>query len=209
MMLRPPLSRLPVPGTPRARKWIAAGILLVLLLEGASWWREYENGTADRQIARRIEAFHVRSGGLQNSLVESLHRINARNYRADRKELNAALAGVLEAPLPGDVKTQGILLIWLRHQGADPASFPILNRPLGRDLLEWCLQHGADPNMQDGQGNTALHYHWNEEELGLLLDAGADITVRNNAGRTPWQDAISRGEPEAAINLLREGDRTR
>ena len=92
-----------------------------------------------------------------HSLVESLRRINTGNYRADRNELNAALAGILEASLPDDVKTQGMLLIWVRQQGADLSSFPILNRSLSEELLEWCLQNGADPNMQDNQGLSLIH----------------------------------------------------
>ena len=194
----------PAQKTSRARKWVAAGILVALVVEGASWWREYERRPRDTQIARRIEMFHTRAGGTHHSLVESLRRINTGNYRADRNELNAALAGILEASLPDDVKTQGMLLIWVRQQGADLSSFPILNRSLSEELLEWCLQNGADPNMQDNQGNTALHYHRNEKELAILLNAGADPSIRNKEGRTPLENAVLRGEPETVKALLQE-----
>ena len=148
--------------------------------------------------------FHTRTGGTHHSLVESLRRINTGNYRADRNELNAALAGILEASLPDDVKTQGMLLIWVRQQGADLSSFPVLNRSLSEELLEWCLQNGADPNMQDNQGNTSLHYHLNEKELAILLNAGANPSIRNKEGRTPLENAVLRGEPEEVKALLQE-----
>ena len=195
---------LPVQKTFRARKWVAAGILLALFIAGIGWWREYERRPRDPQIARRIEMFHTRTGGTHTALAESLRRINSGNYHADRNELNTALAGVLEAPLPDDIKTQGILLVWVRQQGADLSSFPVLNRSLSVELLEWCLQNGADPNMQDKQGNTALHYHRNEKELATLLNAGADPSIRNKEGRTPLENAVLRGEPEAVRTLLQE-----
>ncbi len=50
------------------------------------------------------------------------------------------------------------------------------------------LQHGANPNVCDGQGNTALHHAamWlaDEKVFALLLDAKANPNVRNNEGKT-------------------------
>lgn len=87
----------PVQKTSRARKWVVAGILLALFIEGAGWWREYERRPRNPQIAQRIEMFHTRTGGTHSALAESLRRINSGNYHANGNELNAALAGVLEA----------------------------------------------------------------------------------------------------------------
>ena len=70
------------------------------------------------------------------------------------------------------------------------------------------LEHGADPNheySQDIFGDTALHYAVRFNWLSLiqmLLDFGADRTVRNNAGQTPYQLAIDHSYPEAANMLL-------
>ena len=58
--------------------------------------------------------------------------------------------------------------------------------------------------MQDNQGNTALHYHRNEKELVILLNAGADPSIRNKEGRTPLENAVLRSEPETVKALLQE-----
>lgn len=84
------------------------------------------------------------------------------------------------------------------------ASFFVLNRSLSVELLEWCLQNGANPNMQDKQGNTSLHYHRSEKELATLLNAGANPSIRNKEGRTPLENAVLRGEPETVKALLQE-----
>lgn len=50
------------------------------------------------------------------------------------------------------------------------------------DLVWFCLEYGADPNIQDKEGNTALHHAFNKGSknyiLALLL-FNADIEIRN------------------------------
>lgn len=67
------------------------------------------------------------------------------------------------------------------------------------------LAHGADINAQDEEGNTRLHLeagcsdvsdcYFASETLISLLDAGADATIRNAQGQTPW-DLASANEDE-------------
>jgi hypothetical protein len=61
------------------------------------------------------------------------------------------------------------------------------------------LQHGANPNASDGQGNTALHYVAmslaDEKVFASLLEDKANPNVRNNDGKTP-------------LDLVKEGLRT-
>lgn len=59
------------------------------------------------------------------------------------------------------------------------------------------LQHGANPNWHDPQGNTALHSVIRSRIVvdpsafvQVLLDGGADATRRNQAGRTPLEEAV-------------------
>jgi ankyrin repeat protein len=54
------------------------------------------------------------------------------------------------------------------------------------------LEHGADPNWRDGDGNTALHRVILSrlvldpaKFVQLLLESGADASARNREGRTP------------------------
>jgi ankyrin repeat protein len=59
------------------------------------------------------------------------------------------------------------------------------------------LEHGANPNWQDEAGNTAIHRVILSRMvldpakfIQLLLDSGADVSVRNREGRTPLDEAL-------------------
>jgi ankyrin repeat protein len=56
------------------------------------------------------------------------------------------------------------------------------------------LEAGADPDLQDKIGDTALHYAAREhksEAVDLLIEYGADINITNKAGQTPLDVATS------------------
>jgi len=58
------------------------------------------------------------------------------------------------------------------------------------------LSMGYDPNLQDWDGDTALHYACREgdiEMVELLLRHGADPDIENNEGETPLAVAIAEG----------------
>ncbi|MCP5527317.1 MAG: ankyrin repeat domain-containing protein [Verrucomicrobiales bacterium] len=58
------------------------------------------------------------------------------------------------------------------------------------DVLEWLLKHGADVNLQDEDGNTALHFAAWKRSPSLakrLLEAGASRAAVNLLGMTPVQ----------------------
>lgn len=61
-------------------------------------------------------------------------------------------------------------------------------------------------NKQDANGNTALHYavaSRNAELVKLLLDHGADVSVKNGQAETAMNLAVARALPDI-ITLLRE-----
>jgi len=103
----------------------------------------------------------------------------------------------------------------LRH-GADPNA--VARNPMrvavinsaaasGRaDLVKIVLQAGADPNVRQTAGYTALHAaaaRDNIEMVQLLLDAGADASVRSDDGQTAADKAGA-----LVAELLREATRT-
>jgi hypothetical protein len=54
-------------------------------------------------------------------------------------------------------------------------------------LLE---QHGADPNIGDGEGYRPLHYTEDARIVQLLLEHGAEIDAKNDMGETALTMAI-------------------
>ncbi|RAJ16910.1 hypothetical protein LY08_00686 [Olleya aquimaris] len=56
------------------------------------------------------------------------------------------------------------------------------------------LQHDANPNIQDKQGGTAMHYavlFKKYDIIKLLVDADADFNIKNNANKSALDFAIS------------------
>uniref|UniRef100_A0A182WLZ9 Uncharacterized protein n=1 Tax=Anopheles minimus TaxID=112268 RepID=A0A182WLZ9_9DIPT len=56
--------------------------------------------------------------------------------------------------------------------------------------VELLLDHGAGINMQDNDGNTALHYAFGDMHMDLvqlLMARGADRKIKNNANKLPHQ----------------------
>ncbi|MDE5066549.1 ankyrin repeat domain-containing protein [Wolbachia endosymbiont of Drosophila leontia] len=69
----------------------------------------------------------------------------------------------------------------------------------GREDLGYLLDAKADPNIQDEKGNTPLHYYaakcgdYSRKTMDLLISKGADLSTKNNDGKTPLQVAIDNG----------------
>lgn len=64
------------------------------------------------------------------------------------------------------------------------------------DGVRWLLGRGADPDIENYSGRTALHLAARDgrtEHVELLLAAGAAINVRDERGDTPLQYAHNAG----------------
>lgn len=62
-------------------------------------------------------------------------------------------------------------------------------------MVEWFLNNGADINVADPEGDTALHYalqgKYKLDHIRLLLKFGADCDQKNNKGISPRDLAMS------------------
>ena len=71
------------------------------------------------------------------------------------------------------------------------------------------LDLGADPNLQDGDGRTALHLisarGVGSEAIRALFEAGADLNALDHEGRTPMDHAESASRNTAARLLVELG----
>jgi ankyrin repeat protein len=91
-------------------------------------------------------------------------------------------------------------------------------RPL---VVAALIEAGADSNVENRRGATALHYAcdarpkagkiWNPSNqrsvIELLLDAGSDIEHTDKAGATPLHRAVRARSPQAVRCLLERGAR--
>ena len=69
-------------------------------------------------------------------------------------------------------------------------------------LVELFFNHGADPNIVNKHGNTALHFSNHEEITALLIQKGADINAANHFNQTPLQTAFKRRQWLKAKKLI-------
>lgn len=76
------------------------------------------------------------------------------------------------------------------------------------DWIENMLAHGADVDIRDRKGRTALHATAAAgfcRNARLLIDAGADVNARCKAGRTPLRDAESKKRKDMVELLVKAG----
>jgi ankyrin repeat protein len=84
----------------------------------------------------------------------------------------------------------------------------IAARPGNEDLLRLMLDQGADPNLGDASGDTALMSAVQTGDVGmsrLLIDYGADVNAASALGTTALIDAITGTQIDAVELLLASG----
>lgn len=86
-----------------------------------------------------------------------------------------------------------------------PLKIAILNAK--KEILEELVKHDIDINQKDNQGNTALHYAAltkNYDKMKILLENGANKSIKNNEGITPFdlvKKILNPGNPRTAETL--------
>lgn len=74
--------------------------------------------------------------------------------------------------------------------------------------LRYLIQKGANPNIQDGQGNTpmlvAVNNGW-DEGVEILLTYHANVNLPNSSGETPLIRAVQLRKKDLVVTLLAAG----
>jgi ankyrin repeat protein len=163
--------------------------------------------------------------GAEPSAGELAGRLYDAAAAGNTAELNRALeagAPVDTIPFMGwsafhraaDMNSPEMLELFLNHGAApdalDEHGETILMRAAGVSgnktaLLGLIIAAGADPNRQNGEGQTALMYGWDPGSLEFLLDAGADPLIRDRQGKTVLHYSARRNDWSAAAFLIRRG----
>jgi ankyrin repeat protein len=87
--------------------------------------------------------------------------------------------------------------------GSTPLMYAALYGDLA--LVAELLKAGADPNVRNHAGATALTWAVDDaEKVKLLLDAGADVNASSDFGRTPLMLASAQTRSAASVKLLLE-----
>jgi uncharacterized protein len=103
--------------------------------------------------------------------------------------------------------TAGASLNSPSHNGLKAA--PIHSAAAGghERIVKMLLEHGADPNVREQAGLTALHaaaQNGDAETIRALLLGGADLTLKSEDGKTAMDIAMDAGHEKATL-LLGEG----
>ncbi len=123
-----------------------------------------------------------------NEIIEAV-------WRNDRGALSALLAS-------------GTPIDQVDSDGRTALMHAVINR--NHDLAGLLLQMEANPNLQDAGRWTALHFAAQEDDasmVGLLLQGGAEVDVKDDNGNTPLWRAVfdSQGKGEVIRLLLSHG----
>lgn len=116
---------------------------------------------------------------------------------AGEKALIDRMAGPAENPAQPDLTQADAkhrMAQYLQHAVSDADA----------DRIARLLAQGADPNIQNEYGWTALHeatYHQNIPAMKALLKAGANPHIKNKAGQTALDLAINRMNPTVLDTL--------
>ena len=134
-----------------------------------------------------------------------------KNNCVERDILELGIFSLDVAVAAGDLATVKQLVI---DCGIDPnilSDFTSLFTALRNghpEVVEFLLEHGIDPNIQNNNGDTLLQLAAANNYLRLvklLLEHGADPNIQNNYGRTPLHVAAFNGRREVVKLLLEHG----
>lgn len=99
-------------------------------------------------------------------------------------------------------------VINVRDRSSGEAALHILTRRRDSQWLLYFLRQNANPNIRDGDGNTALHIAAQigyPEAANWLRIVNADLNARNNRGETPIVLAVQQRNTALVRQLIEAG----
>ena len=140
-------------------------------------------------------------GGPDNGTVGPVGQVNE-IYQVIAKDDVDALKELLTGGAdPNQTMTVG------NTEGVTPLGWSVSGAKISTTVhsqVDVLLSHGANPSLQDGQGNTALHHAARAGDAGLatlLVKAGADPSLTNRIGYTAYQIALMSGNSGVAAAI--------
>ncbi|XP_061169143.1 ankyrin-3-like [Saccostrea echinata] len=95
------------------------------------------------------------------------------------------------------------------QKGTTPMMMALQKLFITKEMIQTLVDHGADVNARDNDGEHVLHYAAMYSEgffvLPLLLEHGADVNIRNEYGRTALHESCYHGCLKAVKVLLKYG----
>jgi len=74
------------------------------------------------------------------------------------------------------------------------------------NIVKYLVEHGADVNKENKDGDTPLIIAWQDEEIvKYLIEHGADINIENEYGNTPLIEAYERNNQNIIKYLIKHG----
>lgn len=87
----------------------------------------------------------------------------------------------------------------------EPVIFSCTNNT---DIMRYLINHGADVNLINNEGNTLLHIvtlNGSETQTFMLIEAGANVNFINSSGITAIQRAVAYGNNTIVKAIIKAG----
>lgn len=125
----------------------------------------------------------------------------------------AALGGSIAIIKSVVVENPRLNINLIDHWGRSPLHHALSSKPMNIDVVEYLLDQGADVDLQDKHGRTALqhavcrsdHHYCLQPVLGTLLERGGSLRTRDRLGNTLLHHAARFGNVTCMRNLLEVG----